>query len=187
MKPEKIVKNFRDVGKSVNQISGKFIFPEQLLYRGGALTNVFTHDEILNIPTILNLRTGKDNPQFNCQYLHIPAENKIENYDTNNGRIRKWINKVIAKLIEPSISFPVLIHCTSGKDRTGVITATILKILAISDEIIIKEYLLSEGVKDFRHIKRALLGISDINQYIKGDNALLLQKKLQLFQSLKTK
>lgn len=50
MKPRGIVKNFRDVGNSVNQIADKFIFPEELLYRGGALTNVFTHKEILNIP-----------------------------------------------------------------------------------------------------------------------------------------
>ena len=111
--------------------------------------------------------------------MHVPAEDKIENYNTNKGKVRKWANKVIAKLIEPATSLPILIHCTSGKDRTGVITAIILKAFKISDEIIIKEYLMSEGVADASHIKQALLGIGDVEVYLKGNYIHLLNEKFR--------
>lgn len=38
---------------------------------------------------------------------------------------------------------PCLIHCTAGKDRTGVFAALILKLLGVSDEIIAEDYALT--------------------------------------------
>ena len=38
---------------------------------------------------------------------------------------------------------PLLIHCTAGKDRTGITTAFVLSILGVSEEIIIADYLLT--------------------------------------------
>jgi protein tyrosine/serine phosphatase len=35
---------------------------------------------------------------------------------------------------------PIVVHCTAGKDRTGVICAIILKILGCEDEVIAREY-----------------------------------------------
>lgn len=40
---------------------------------------------------------------------------------------------------------PFLFHCTAGKDRTGVAAYLILKTLGVSDEIIMKDYLLSNS------------------------------------------
>lgn len=43
---------------------------------------------------------------------------------------------------------PVLYHCTAGKDRTGVLTCVILKMLGVPNEIIAAEYeLTTEGLK----------------------------------------
>lgn len=173
-----IVKNFRDVGVSVNTIAGSYLFPEKVLYRGGNLNNVFDHEEILNIPTILNLRSGADKNQFDCTYLHVPAEDKLENYNTSNGRVRKWINKVIGQLLEPQTLLPMFIHCTSGKDRTGVITAAILKAYGMKDDLIIKEYLLSDGVEGPSNIQQALSGFGEIDVYLKGDFARQIVTKL---------
>lgn len=39
---------------------------------------------------------------------------------------------------------PILIHCTAGKDRTGVICALILSVCGVDDETIAKEYSLTE-------------------------------------------
>lgn len=39
----------------------------------------------------------------------------------------------------------VLYFCTVGKDRTGVVSALILKCLGFSDEIIIDDYMESKG------------------------------------------
>jgi len=40
-------------------------------------------------------------------------------------------------------NLPMLIHCTAGKDRTGVASALILALLGVQDEIIIADYTLS--------------------------------------------
>ena len=39
---------------------------------------------------------------------------------------------------------PVLVHCRLGKDRTGVFSALVLKLLGVPDETIIDDYMLSE-------------------------------------------
>nr|OEJ77581.1 hypothetical protein A5482_15405 [Cyanobacterium sp. IPPAS B-1200] len=38
-----------------------------------------------------------------------------------------------------------MIHCAFGKDRTGVIIASILSILKVPESVILEEYKLSEG------------------------------------------
>ncbi len=59
-----------------------------------------------------------------------------------------------------------------------VITAVVLKAFKISNDIITKEYLLSEGVDDPRLIKNALSGFGEINNYLKSDNCKLIKEKL---------
>lgn len=46
---------------------------------------------------------------------------------------------------------PLLVHCTAGKDRTGVICALILSLCGVEDEIVAHEYSLTDlGLKS-RH------------------------------------
>lgn len=39
---------------------------------------------------------------------------------------------------------PCLVHCTAGKDRTGVIMALILQLVGVEDHLIAEEYALTE-------------------------------------------
>jgi protein tyrosine/serine phosphatase len=39
---------------------------------------------------------------------------------------------------------PLIIHCTAGKDRTGVLCALILSLCGVDDETIANEYALTE-------------------------------------------
>eukprot|EP00966_Prymnesium_polylepis_P212444 4921202-Prymnesium_polylepis.1 len=41
--------------------------------------------------------------------------------------------------------FPVLIHCRSGRDRTGVVVAAVLSLLGVPEHLIIAEYARSDG------------------------------------------
>lgn len=47
---------------------------------------------------------------------------------------------VLELLLDPS-GYPVLMHCTAGKDRTGFVSALILGLLGCSEERIIEDYL----------------------------------------------
>jgi protein-tyrosine phosphatase len=49
---------------------------------------------------------------------------------------------VLKYLTEP-LDFPILYHCTNGKDRTGFMTYLILGILGVPDAIIISDYTLT--------------------------------------------
>jgi protein-tyrosine phosphatase len=39
--------------------------------------------------------------------------------------------------------FPCIVHCTAGKDRTGVLSAIVLSLLGVDDEVIIADYAMS--------------------------------------------
>ncbi|EXL39331.1 hypothetical protein FOCG_17857 [Fusarium oxysporum f. sp. radicis-lycopersici 26381] len=53
---------------------------------------------------------------------------------------------------------PILVHCSAGKDRTGVICALILSLCGVEDEVVAHEYSLSElGLKSRPEFLRNLL------------------------------
>jgi protein tyrosine/serine phosphatase len=40
---------------------------------------------------------------------------------------------------------PLIVHCTAGKDRTGVICALVLSLCGVDDEVVAHEYSLTEA------------------------------------------
>lgn len=50
-------------------------------------------------------------------------------------------------------SKPLIVHCTAGKDRTGVICALILSLCGVPDDVVAYEYSLTEkGLAEFKEI-----------------------------------
>jgi protein tyrosine/serine phosphatase len=61
---------------------------------------------------------------------------------------RTILKHLAAKSTDGSTPAPVLLHCTAGKDRTGVICALILSLCGVPDEIVAHEYsLTTPGLK----------------------------------------
>ncbi|KAJ3239669.1 hypothetical protein HDU78_002757 [Chytriomyces hyalinus] len=59
-------------------------------------------------------------------------------------------NRIFRFLTEKS-HFPVLIHCSAGKDRTGILSALIHRLMGTPDADILKDYLLSnKGLESVR-------------------------------------
>jgi protein tyrosine/serine phosphatase len=52
------------------------------------------------------------------------------------------------------------VHCRSGKDRTGVFVATLLKILGVDEDVIEREFLLCPNT-DIADLRRTLKGFND--------------------------
>lgn len=157
--------NFRDVGGYINLILGEKKLHENQLLRGGSIDYVKESSEIGHAKSIINLRNGADEAAFDADYFHFPMSNKIEKYDTSQKEVKIWLNQIIKTFENPTVQFPILVHCLSGKDRTGIVIAAILSIIGIKQEIIIEEYLLSEGEVKVEWIQLAMDGMQDVDMY----------------------
>ncbi|RBR12875.1 uncharacterized protein FIESC28_08438 [Fusarium coffeatum] len=86
----------------------------------------------------------------------------------------KPINTIISHLAKPDPS-PLLIHCTAGKDRTGVVCAFILSLCGVDDQTIAHEYALTEaGLGDFRDdLLKAMMKIPELQENPEGAKRML--------------
>ncbi len=157
--------NFRDVGAFLNLIADKVIFPENKIFRGGSIDYVESLDEINHPQTIVNLKNSHDAQDFDLDYYHFPMANKIEKYDTTQKEVRTWLNEIMNIFEEDELKYPVLIHCLSGKDRTGIVVASLLWIAGIDEAFIVEEYLLSDGEVKAERILQSLEGIKSHANY----------------------
>jgi len=157
--------NFRDVGESLELIAEQPLFPMRKLLRGGKIDFVTDAATIQNPATILNLRRGADPQCLSASFAHFPATKELEKYETSNRDVRRWLNEIVSFFSRPDTQFPVLIHCTSGKDRTGVVVAALLTIVGIDRSMIIEEYLLSDGGVHSDWIEMALDGFANPEKY----------------------
>ncbi|MBU6954238.1 tyrosine-protein phosphatase [Hahella sp. HN01] len=160
-----MIPNLRDVGEAVNCLSGRELMREGVLFRGGTVNELFSVSELPPVDCILNLRSGPDHVFVGKKQLHIPAVDSVENYVTASGAVRNWLNRVLAAICA-DVAFPLLIHCTAGKDRTGVVVALILALIDVPQDVIVEEYLLSDGVADSANIETALQGIGRASDYV---------------------
>ncbi len=98
--------------------------------------------------------------------------------ETDIKEVRKWLNLIFMTIEKDLIHFPVFFHCTSGKDRTGVVVAALLKILNINDEVIVEEYLLSDGEIKKEWIVNAIKRIEPIDQYFNRVDLSIIRAKV---------
>ena len=150
--------NFRDVGQALTLWLEPSPIQPGRLFRGGRIDTLSTLADIGSPGTVINLRQGADPTHLPVHLLHLPAPDRVENYETSLRPVRRWISDAIKALASPDTRWPVFLHCTSGRDRTGVIVAAILHALGIPNALILEEYLLSEGA-DPALMARALEGL----------------------------
>lgn len=109
------------------------------------------------VTTIVDLRSDKEISEKPCclagragfRYVHLPVTG---GGDTPGSlahlyrMYRRMLDEKMEEIIDAIInaSSNVLYFCTAGKDRTGVVTAIILKRLGFSDEAIIDDYMISK-------------------------------------------
>lgn len=168
-------KNLRDVGLSLHCLkSGGSVASAApasgsspvlrcgCLLRCGAIDSC-TFEELRRPKSIINLRMGEDGnldaslAANEVVLKHIPADNSLEKYDTTNREVQEWLQSVVHAFESDDLAFPVLLHCRSGKDRTGVVVALLLALLDVPEALIVREFTLSEDV-EARRIRASLAG-----------------------------
>jgi protein-tyrosine phosphatase len=171
--------NFRDAGEFVNLIAGKELMRKERLFRGGKTNFCSTAADIATPGTIINLRHGQDPQDFGARMIHCPASNAIEKYDTSDPEVRIWLNSVFENFEHHELPLPLFIHCLSGKDRTGIVIGIILMMVNIPREIILEEYLLSDGDVRGDLFNNAMNGVGDPTAYFSMLDVLKISENLK--------
>ncbi|MDQ5973891.1 MAG: protein-tyrosine phosphatase [Actinomycetota bacterium] len=88
---------------------------------------------VINLP--MNPQSGMTQEQFDAG----AADNLVDDYVRSiEANAESMISAL--RLIADQANRPVVIHCTAGKDRTGVLTAMLLGILGVDIETIVADY-----------------------------------------------
>lgn len=152
--------NYRDVGEALSLWLDPPPVPQGRLIRGGKFDELVSAADLGDPRTIMNLRRGPDSGHLpNVTYIHVPAANEMENYDTSQRTVRAWLGKVLTVLANADTAWPVYVHCTAGRDRTGIVVAAALFLLDVPRSVIVEEFMLSEGAER-DSIERAIDGLA---------------------------
>lgn len=109
--------------------------------------------------------------------LHHPRPDTSECYRTAERGTRSWLRAIVHSLAEPPADLPLYVHCHSGRDRTGVVIAALLKIVGIPPDAILEEYMLSDGAEKAK-IREALVGLEDMDSYFPAPHIVAIRKLL---------
>lgn len=149
------ISNIRDAGASGYIKSG-------ILFRSANLNSVSTSDKknlstLLEGGTLVDLRRTTDkgykkDPSLSGvsrKNIEIEGEASAAGYrDTfiNDAEARRQFAETIRTIASASADKPVLIHCKSGKDRTGWTIALVMMAVGVSKANAMNEYLKSPNV-----------------------------------------
>jgi len=139
------VENIRDLGGYMTD-SGRRT-RQGLIYRSGNLNHVSKKGKkilrkSLKIRTDLDLRkkgeggAGKKSPAL-THYIHIHGKGYERMWQTRKGR--KRIVKEI-KVFANQRNYPILFHCTYGRDRTGTLAFMLNGLLGVSKKDLYRDF-----------------------------------------------
>ena len=90
------------------------------------------------------------------------AANAVEVMSHNYGLMPQAFLPHLSRMVDALLAqdTPMLVHCTAGKDRTGVVVALFLELLAVPRPVIIEDYrksdIFGQNLRVSGHLKRDL-------------------------------
>jgi protein-tyrosine phosphatase len=100
-----------------------------------------------NVPMLDNVKLAPRDPSDPPLVLPPEESSPGEGY----VRIAEEFAASIAstfRILAGEDALPAVFHCTSGKDRTGIVAALMLDVLGVADEVIGADYYLTEAAQD---------------------------------------
>ncbi|MFB6893462.1 tyrosine-protein phosphatase [Kitasatospora sp. NPDC056327] len=150
------VRNFRDAG-------GVGALPGGVLYRSGALHAMSAEGahglERLGVRTVVDLRSRPevaDRPDVphrtGVEHLHVPVfterrwpQEQAELYPAMAEHAGRAVLTVLRRLPAGGDRGAVLVHCASGKDRTGVVVALVQTLAGASEAEVTADFVRSNA------------------------------------------
>jgi protein-tyrosine phosphatase len=101
---------------------------------------VIAHDpaRVVNLP--MRPQSGVTPEQIEAGAADNLVDDYLRQIDVNADSLIEAL-----RLIADPDNRPVLIHCTAGKDRTGLVVAMLLEILGVDHEVIVADYHVTSG------------------------------------------
>ncbi|MGH2551040.1 MAG: tyrosine-protein phosphatase [Thermomicrobiales bacterium] len=180
--------NFRDIGGYETRDGSTVRWKR--LYRSDALHGL-TPDDIaliapLGVATLIDLRSHREfeasghSPIIAAHgTLHkhlpfLPESTAPTNYDQFPPLSELYVQMIeggaatiraVFETLADNTTYPAVVHCAVGKDRTGVTIALLLRTLGVSDEVIVADYALTDGfLAEGIARLRAMGGGADLDQ-----------------------
>jgi protein-tyrosine phosphatase len=130
-----------------------------------------------NPPRIVNYPVGQDDGQWFTDQDRMWASARFNAEDALNHFVEGYrvlpetglesYRRLVALVLDES-NWPLLIHCSAGKDRSGIAIALILEAVGVKREIIMEDYLLTNKVARTREQAKILSKEQDIRSKSAG-------------------
>lgn len=154
--------NFRDLG-GLRTVDGRRV-RRGALFRSDTLQALTPEDvaylvEELQLELVVDLRSGNEAvtegrgrlAEMPVSYLNAPLRDlPISDLPPDEQTLGFYLDHLAAprspvatvvRVVCALAGRPVLVHCAAGKDRTGLVTALLLRLLGVRDEEIVQDYL----------------------------------------------
>lgn len=145
------VSNTRDIGGYVTE-DGKHRIRQGMVYRGGTMDEITKvgRSKALNnygIKTDLDIRNSDEGATTSplggkVNYIKVGGPYYIGNDGINSARYREALLKEIRTFADKE-NYPIYVHCSLGKDRTGTICFLINALCGVQKEDLYLDYELS--------------------------------------------
>ena len=122
----------------------------QVLPREGEQLRLFMEESKLtgesagpNVPSYINISLENHSPEVDRQ-IERAGMDRAQSYSLMLDHNRPQIAQILQAIADapPGV---ILIHCSAGKDRTGLVVALLLSLANVPDAIIAEDYALSEA------------------------------------------
>lgn len=92
-------------------------------------------DDVTLINCPMTPQSGINQEQIDAGMCDNLVDDYMRQIEVNGGFVAQALS-----LIADPVNLPVVIHCTAGKDRTGIVAAMLLELLGVPHEDIVHDY-----------------------------------------------